>query len=267
MNLALITIVSGRHSHLVHQHEGLAASTTSVDSYVVVTMDDPIIDHWRPAREPFPLVQPVPVHGTALPLAAARNTGARTAIQHGADLLVFLDVDCIPTPDMLTFYREAALDHPDAVLSGAVGYQQPDGTDAEAHFHGFRPRLAPGETAEADPQLFWSLSFAVTTPTWRRIGGFCEDYEGYGGEDTDFAMLAQLAGAELLWVGGAESFHQYHPTSDPPVEHLDDILKNGALFRARWGFWPMEGWLRDFESLGLVHRDETGEWQRMRVNS
>ena len=26
----------------------------------------------------------------------------------------------------------------------------------------------------------------MTATTWRRIGGFCEDYVGYGGEDTDF---------------------------------------------------------------------------------
>ena len=43
---------------------------------------------------------------------------------------------------------------------------------------------------------------------------------------------------------GARAYHQHHPSSSPPVQHLADILRNGALFRRRWGRWPMEGWLR-----------------------
>ena len=35
-----------------------------------------------------------------LPLAHARNAGARHALRDGAELLVFLDVDCIPGPDL-----------------------------------------------------------------------------------------------------------------------------------------------------------------------
>ena len=42
--------------------------------------------------------------------------------------------------------------------------------------------------------------------------------------------------------------------SSPPVEHLDDILRNGRVFRDRWGSWPMRGWLEAFERRGLVSR-------------
>ena len=41
--------------------------------------------------------------------------------------------------------------------------------------------------AEDEYRLFWSLSFAVTGDVVR-VGGFDEAYEGYGGEDTDFAF-------------------------------------------------------------------------------
>jgi hypothetical protein len=44
------------------------------------------------------------------------------------------------------------------------------------------------------------------------------------------------------------------------VQHLADILHNGALFRRRWGRWPMEGWLLEFERMGLVERED-GEWR------
>ncbi|MEV8529436.1 DUF6381 family protein [Streptomyces sp. NPDC052000] len=79
-----------------------------------------------------------------------------------------------------------------------------------------------------DPRLFWSLSFALTAATWERVGGLCEDYTGYGAEDTDFAARATSRGVGLWWVGGAPAYHQYHPTHSPPVQHLDDILRDGG---------------------------------------
>jgi GT2 family glycosyltransferase len=111
--------------------------------------------------------------------------------------------------------------------------------------------------------MFWSLSFATSASTWRRIGGFCEDYTGYGGEDTDFGQLARQAGVELCWVGDAWAFHQHHPKRSPPTEHLDDILRNAELFHRRWGWWPMEGWLAEFADAGLVRFD--GERLRRQV--
>ena len=106
--------------------------------------------------------------------------------------------------------------------------------------------------------LFWSLSFAVHADTWHRIGGFCELYRGYGGEDTDFAQCAAALGVPMCWVGGAHAFHQYHPVADPPVEYLGDIVRHCEIFHRRWGWWPMEGWLASFEADGLVHRDADG---------
>src|SRR4051794_37007942 len=47
----------------------------------------------------------------------------------------------------------------------------------------------------------------------------------------------------MSWVGGASAYHQYHPVSDPPVEYLEDILRNGQTFAKRWdgGRWE-DGW-------------------------
>ena len=41
-------------------------------------------------------------------------------------------------------------------------------------------------------------------------------------------------------------------------EHLDDILRNAAVFQQKWGWWPMEGWLQGFAALGLIGRDAAG---------
>jgi hypothetical protein len=275
MRTAVITIVSGRRKHLDRQHAGLAASTVRPDLYVVVAMDDPTLAHWEPAGTPAPLIEKLDVDRAALPLAAARNLGAERAIRESAELLIFLDVDCIPSPGLIEHYLDAAKRQPAALLNGAVGYlpedadyDDPSTWEAAARFHAFRERLPPGHTAAADHRLFWSLCFALRASTWSTIGGFCEDYSGYGGEDTDFGMLAERSHIDSQWVGGAEAYHQFHSTSNPPVQHLDDILANGETFKQRWGFWPMEGWLRDFERLGLVERKPvTDDWVRVGMES
>lgn len=265
----VVTVVHGRHDHLAHQRELLAAGRVRPAAHVVVRMDDDV-EVAIPGGVDTTWVD-VPVGTGGLPLAAARNAGARESLRQGADLLVFLDVDCLPGPDLVGTYEEAAEIMPDAVLCGPVSYlppPPPEGYDL-AHLssavdpHPARPAPSPGDVTRSDAHdLFWSLSFATTPATWQRCGGFDEAYVGYGGEDTDFGQRARAAGVDLAWVGGADAFHQHHPVSRPPVEHVDDILRNGALFHARWGWWPMAGWLGEMEQLGLVRRQGEG-WVRV----
>ena len=51
----------------------------------------------------------VPPEG--LPLARARNAGAQRALDTGAELLVFLDVDCIPGASLVNRNEAAATVH------------------------------------------------------------------------------------------------------------------------------------------------------------
>lgn len=189
----------------------------------------------------------------------------------GADVLVFLDVDCIPGPGTVARYAEVAAD--DALWCGTVTYLPPPppggyppsrGLDGLGRPHPARPVPGPHDVLPGGgPDLFWSLSFAVTAATWRAVGGFHEEYRGYGAEDTDFARKAESVGVGVRWVGGAPAYHQFHPVSDPPVEHLDDILRNGAIHHRRWGVWPMRGWLEAFEHPGLVRYDSAADaWHR-----
>jgi len=275
---AVITIVAGRHRHLSAQQLALAAGQLRPDLIVVVAMGDPGV---RSVVDVGPFVErasanrvmiealAVPDQGQ-LPLARARNVGAARAMREGAELLVFLDVDCLPSATLMSRYEEAARrvtrrkDEPQ-LLCGPVAYLPPlrggrtsyDAASlAEAVPHRARPTPTDGviEPAE-DMRLFWSLSFAVTPEDWKRCGGFDEGYTGYGGEDTDFAQRAGVAGGRLSWVGGATAFHQWHPVSDPPIEHLYDIVRNANRFHSRWGRFPMEGWLEAFEAEGLAHYD------------
>lgn len=265
MKVAVVTAVRGRTAHLRAQLAGLAQSTERADHHVIVAVDDnKVATAVRPGDSRTEVV-PMNSNTRRLPIAAARNLGAQRAIDGGAELLIFLDVDCIPAPAMVTAYRRAA-EHPDhrqALLCGPVTYLA-----ANADLSRLESLTAPHPARPAPPdgciedctqyELFWSLSFAVTPTTWQRTGGFCTDYTGYGGEDTDFGQSAAAAGIAMRWVGGAHAFHQFHPVSDPPTEHLDDIVENAKLFHRRWGWWPMHGWLNAFEEQGLIIRDRAG---------
>jgi len=276
---ALLTIVSGRHDHLRGQLLGLGASNEAPAWHVIASMGDPdvraVVDAVpaAPGTRRVVVDVPLPADGE-LPLARARNAAAAAALDRGADLLVFLDVDCVPSPGLLAGYARAAVDPAvraapgPVLLCGPVAYLPPgvrvtSGADlarlpAAARPHAGRPAPAPGQVVPADPSqwwLFWSLSFAVPAPDWTRSGGFCEEYRGYGGEDTDIAATVRSLGGSLFWVGGAEAHHQHHPVQDLPVHHLEAIVRNAAVFHRRWGWWPMTGWLEQFRAAGLADYD------------
>ena len=262
---AVVTIAHGRHDHLAMQDRSLAAGTRLPDERVLVAIDDVELCSWPG------FVMTTPTTEEGLPLAAARNLGVETALDLGCDVVICLDVDCIAGAELVAAYAEAALRHPDVVWSGPVTYLPPppsSGYDLERlpaldRPHPARPAPRPGQVVfDAAPELFWSLSFACSAQAWRRSGGFCEDYVGYGGEDTDFGRSATRRGLRLGWLGGARAYHQWHAVSSPPVEHLDSILRNAATYHRRWGAWPMEGWLREFEQRGLVRHEADG-WRRV----
>jgi GT2 family glycosyltransferase len=263
---AVITTVRGRGSHLRRQLRGLADSACHADTHVMVALSDPGVAEI--VSEEGSLATIVDLDVTEpLPVAHGRNRGASVALEASAELLVFLDVDCIPARQLIGRYREVAgrPEHADALLCGPVTYLSPPGpygyssTDLRPNPHPARPSPRDDEVIDTtDYSLFWSLSFAVTAATWHRIGGFCERYRGYGAEDTDFAQCAAAQHVSMRWVGGAHAFHQFHPTAEPPIHHLDDILRNAAIFYERWGWWPMPGWLAEFEARGLISRDAAG---------
>jgi GT2 family glycosyltransferase len=236
--------------------------------HIVVALGDPdvadiVADEESPASViDLPVAEP-------LPIAYGRNQGAVAALRSAAELLVFLDVDCIPDAELVGRYHDTAgqPQYANTLLCGPVTYLPPPGPrgyrldDLRAHIdpHPARPQPREDQVVRTtDYALFWSLSFAVAASTWTRIGGFCEQYRGYSGEDTDFAQSAAAQDVSMHWVGGAHAFHQFHPTADPPVQHVDDIVRNARIFHRRWGWWPMQGWLAGFEEAGVITRDASG---------
>ncbi|RXF67936.1 glycosyltransferase family 2 protein [Hansschlegelia zhihuaiae] len=255
MTLSVLTLARGRTAHLTNLVEGLRRSDVPPDELVVVDMNDEALAVGA-CGFPVRLVR-LPVE--ALPLAAARNLAARRST--GRHLL-FLDADCIPSRSLVGAMAHA-LAELDGLICPEVLYLGPDDARgawdepdlvAAGRTHPVRPFPRSGRRVEPNAGLFWSLAFGVRKTTFEALGGFDEAYVGYGGEDTDFGFAAEAAGVPIVLTGDVRAFHQHHFVSDPPLENLDDIIRNAEVFRGKWGRWPMEGWLVGFERAGLIRR-------------
>ena len=254
---SVLTLVRGRAECLRNLMRGLAGQTLRPRELIVAWMQpEPAPD----LPDPGCPIRHVIVPGERMPLAAARN---RAADRASADLLVFLDVDCIPSPTLVAAYAEAAATAR-GLLLGEVLYLPPGASahdpatlDRLAQAHPARPAPpASGLRPEPDAGQLWGLSFAVAAADWRAIGGMDEAYDGYGGEETDFAARLAATGLPTYWVGGARAYHQHHPVHVPPLQHFAPILANAARFHARHGRWCMTYWLGQFRDAGLIAWDE-----------
>ena len=262
---SICTLAHGRAEHLVNLVRGLALSPVPPRELVVAVMQPA---RYRLPQTSFPIRQIV-LGSNDIPLARARNVAARAAT---GDLLIFLDVDCIPHRDCIRDYRAAAETH-EGVMMGEVSYL-PSGATAEgidyARFDavGVKHSERAGPPREVsslckDYRCFWSLNFALSKADFERSGGFDESYVGYGGEDTDFGRTLCARGLPLWWVRGAKAYHQYHPHHMPPVHHLDSVLANAHRFQDKWGEPTMQHWLRAFVLMGLVER-RGDRWAKLR---
>ncbi|MGN0100825.1 MAG: glycosyltransferase family 2 protein [Dietzia sp.] len=270
---AVVTVCTpGRADHLRSQRRAMAAHLADARHVVVLPERPGSRELGGELRAEGAEIVEVPA-GPDLPIARSRNLGGDRAADLGVDLIVFLDVDCMPGPELGSRYAEL----PDGVVGlGPVTYLPesagaPDPADLPAFTdpHPARPfpetgtrQLEPGEFG-----MFWSLSFAMRPDLWLRLrtdfGGFDETFTGYGAEDTDFGRRLLHRRVPVILVAGAHAYHRWHPVADPPVDHLQDLLRNGAHYAERWGEWPAPGWFAKFEQMGLVRRSGGG-WEAVR---
>ncbi len=253
-SVSVVTLAKGRPAHLRNVLRGLQMQTQPPAELIVAVMQDAPYDL---PEVSFPVRQ-ILVPGTELPLAAARNRGVRLAT---GDAVVFLDVDCIPAPELVGDYARA-LGELDGLLMGEVMHLPASATDEPWGFEGFaavaerhsdrRGPPASGIEICNDYRCFWSLNFAIRRSTFLAAGGFDERYTGYGGEDTDFGKSLDRQGIPIAWMKGGLAYHQHHTHHMPPIHHLDSVVRNAELFEAKWGYRTMGHWLYAFKVMGLI---------------
>ena len=255
MTTSVLTLVRGREMHLRFLLEGLARQDHRPDELVVAWMQTE-----RPSDFgdlPF-LIRHIHVPGPALPLAEARNRAAEAST---GDLLVFLDVDCIPSPGLVHAYEQAAV-QADGLFLSEVLYLPSGALDDGLDFiqldrlgvpHPSKPAMpCRGLEPEPDHGQLWGLSFALSRETYFGIGGMDAGFCGYGGEETDFAARLSEAHVPFFRVADARAYHQHHPVHVPPLNHFGSILRNAQRFYDRHRSWCMEYWLGQMTEAGFI---------------
>lgn len=168
--------------------------------------------------------------------AQVRNNAVRALLERGAaeGLLVFLDGDCCPAPDVLETYDRLRANR-DLIVGYRIDLtpEQTEAFDEQALREGRRPveptagqlralrhghwrylRAAAlrrlGLRRDHKPKVL-SANFGVTLDIYRRINGFDEEYLGWGGEDDDLGRRVYLAGGRpIVGVRDLTVYHLYH---------------------------------------------------------
>ena len=267
VDVTVCTLVRGRRAQLVNMMTSLARQTVRPSELIIAYMQN------EPHRDlpamPFP-VKTLLVPGHRLPLAAARN---RAALVANGRTLIFLDVDCIPGPNLIAAYANAVRDTGGCVM-GETRYLGPETLGARGdkpvppgafnrlwaaatrHPARMDGTQVDGLTPLSDYGELWGLSFALPKLQFLACGGFDETFVGYGAEETDFARSLQEADVPLHFEPRARAVHQWHPVHVPPVQHFEDIVANAIRFRRKRGEWCMDYWLDQFERDGYIRRGE-----------
>lgn len=247
-SISVLTIVHKRHDALMNLMNGLAKSSILPIELIIVYINE----RAYPLKHEYPFTIKALEIDTAggLNLAEARNT----AIKSSSSLFnIFLDVDCIPAEDLIEQYLPYATKN--SLISGRVRYLKKGFADKlgwmSQLMQNSRPDPVRKDADQFGYELFWSLNFACTKETFHKIGGFDQNYIGYGAEDTDFGFSARNNGVAHITID-ALAYHQYHPSYNPPLNHLKPIVINANQFFLKWGVWPMMGWLTKFNERGYI---------------
>jgi GT2 family glycosyltransferase len=125
--------------------------------------------------------------------SANRNCGAEHAT---AELLIFLDDDCIPDRNLISNYQDAAMRNPGiGVFEGRISATGEAGSFADA--------IPANETGG----YLWSCNFAIRRELFVKIHGFDERYPFAAMEDVDFHLRVKKH-SEVLFLPNARVWHE-----------------------------------------------------------
>lgn len=212
----------------------LAKQTYPRDRYEVIVVDDGSREDVSPIFAEMPEnVRLVRQGDAAFRAGQARQRGAREA-RH--DVLAFLDADVAVGKDFLWHLDWAHRHVEDAVLLGYLsGYNLHD----LGHVHTLdevrgqdldRLRVIPDRSREPalratfdhpewldDP---WTLTYtgnvSLSRSLFERVGGFADDFVGWGLEDLDLGYRLHRAGARFVFSRFAIGFHLTDPHEAAP---------------------------------------------------
>ena len=156
--------------------------------------------------------------------AAARNLGAGVA---DGDVLLFLDGDTVPEPDYVCRMTRLPGLSPDALVVGRRRHADfsdwtpadltgwlaggatppPELTEPRWLREGYRKSRNLLDVDDRSYRYVISAVLGLHRELFAEIGGFCEQFSSYGGEDWELAHRAYCAGALLAHERAAVAWH------------------------------------------------------------
>lgn len=145
---------------------------------------------------------------TPFNISEARNHGARFGAKCGADVLIFADADTIPQIEVVQQAIYEARICP-GVIYPHDRYWSLIQADTAAVLDG---TLICGQFGVFGKPNRVSVSGVVvcTVASWEAIGGWDEEFTGWGNEDTAFALMARDVLGRALRMRG-HVWHLWHP--------------------------------------------------------
>ena len=247
-DISVITIVKNRIPQFYSLLKSLEASEQKPKELVVVWMTSPS-DHSLIQSEHFPIKHCFATSDT-LPIAKARNKGAAAS---SASTLLFLDVDCIIHPQLLTRVSTGIAK---GMTVGSVMTELkliPENAGYSEVSRLPESRESRQKTLQHQQEGFQSSLFAILREDFENVDGFDEKYAGFGIGDIDFATRCNRAGIEHRSLP-LVTYKQFRNCRACPLNHLLDIVCNANLYKDKWGYYPKTQWLTTFMARGFVSK-------------
>ncbi|XVS60924.1 glycosyltransferase [Actinosynnema sp. CA-299493] len=235
--IAVVIPTYNREALLQGTLEALVRQGIPAAGFEVVVSDDGSSDRTRGVVDGFADRLAIRYHfqeDLGFRAAAARNAGARLTT---APVLAFVDAGVLPGPDFLAAHlavHDADPDAPTAVIGYTFGYRPDESapvietsaamTSEEAVRH-YResPDFADARHLAFERfgfdlsrctvpwQWFWSMNCSVRAEDFRAVGGFAEEFRGWGGEDLELAFRLFRHGTGFAVSRDAWAVEAPHP--------------------------------------------------------
>ena len=216
--IAVLTLVSGEHDHLLSHVDGLSVSTWPPDIHVVTSIRDRAVARGRLpiCSDRWTTVVPVlPVPRSRDAFLPRLHVAGRTALEGGADVLIFLSVSCIPSRRLLQVLAQAAVRGQSATptlwhsavdglgAAPAVGYLVAGDLDALLA----DPTDTSGPTGVSARR--WCSSFAMTARDWGLVLPRAHTAHPYDGAPTAVEDVIIASSGRIRQVTGATAYLQH----------------------------------------------------------